>query len=97
MAALIYTMLGLWASGLIARMLIGAGLTLIVAGALDVSVTAMLDKASSYFTGIPQDIFDLLMLGGIHTGLSIIGGAMITKALVNTAGRIVGLRMGGTA
>ncbi len=95
MIQLVYSLLTMWATGLIAKLVIGAGMTFLVAVAMDQSITAILDQASGYITGLPSVALQLMLLGGVGTMISIIGGAMITKALVNTAGRILGVKLNG--
>lgn len=93
MINLVYGLLSLWASGLIAALLIGGGFTLLIGAALNTVITNLLNTASSYMAGTASSVFDLIMLGGVGEALSIIGGAMITRAMITTAGRVLGVAL----
>lgn len=91
MAQLIFAILSLWASGMIAALLIGGGLTLLVGVGLNAAIEGLLNSASAYVGGATSGVFNLLMMGGVGEALSILGGAIITKAMINMAGRILGV------
>ena len=97
MPAVIFAILTAFATSLLARVLIGAGLTLIVASAMDVTSTGLLNAASGHISGLPAVALDLILLGGVGTMLSIIGGALITKAALTAAGTILGVKLKGGA
>lgn len=95
MPAIIFALLQMWATGLIARLLIGGGLTVLVGAAMDVTLTAMLNQVVSNISGMPSVALQLLLLGGVGTAISIIGGALITRAVVNMAGKVMGVKLNG--
>jgi len=75
----------------IARILVGAGLTLITSVGIDTAFAALLNSATS---GIGSSGYiGLLQLGGVGAAMSIVGSAMLTRVALNGAGRIIGARL----
>lgn len=69
-----------WAmGGLIARMLVGAGLTLVGYVSFVPLVMTGLNQLNSALGGLPADMLQVLLLGGLGEVLSIIGSAMLTR------------------
>lgn len=95
MPTVIFTMLQLWAGSLLARLLIGGGLTLLIGAAIDVSISSLLTTAVASIGGLPQISLQIFLLSGISTVLSIIGGALLTKAAMSTAGKVMGVKLNG--
>ena len=82
-----------WAlSGMIARLLVGAGLTIITATALTALVSAALDGVGTSMGGLPAAAFQLALLGGVAEFLSIIGSALLTRAAMRAAMAGLGLK-----
>lgn len=82
-----------WASsGLLARILVGAGLTLVVYSGVSVGVQSLLQQAASSMSGMPTAIVQLALLSGVGEGLSILGSALLTRVGLTMAGNIAGLR-----
>lgn len=81
-----------WFSGLlknlfgdsIARMLSGAGLTLVSSAVLIPLVTTMLNQAASLMGGIPGDMLQVIGLFGFGEAMSIMGSAMLTRLAVDS-------------
>ena len=83
---------GAWAvGGLIAKVLVGAGLTLVTASFVAGYVNDLLDYLGDQIGGMPADLLALLGLGGFGTMLSIIGSAMLARVALNGVQRIVGV------
>ena len=97
MGALIYAGLSLFATSLLARLLIGGGITLLVSSGLSAAVDGLLSSALSSFGGLPELAYQLFLMGGIGTAFSVIGGAVITRVALLAAGRVLGITMGGGA
>lgn len=69
-----------WAmGGLIARILVGAGLTLVGYASFVPLVYTGLNQLNSALGGLPADMLQVLLLGGLGEVLSIIGSAMLTR------------------
>lgn len=90
MGAVIAGLLAWWASGLLARLLIGGGISLVVATGLNALIESFLSQAASYASGVPADVLGLSLLFGWGTALSIIGGALLTRVGIQTAANIIG-------
>jgi hypothetical protein len=82
-----------WASvGLIQRVLLGAGLTLIVYSGVSELAESLLNSVSSNFSQLPSAMFQLAMLSGIGESLSILGSAVLSRIAISMASNIAGLR-----
>ena len=88
-------LLGSLLGNFIARILTGAGLTIVTGAVLVPVVTTALDAAASTLGGVPGDILGVVNLGGLGECMSIIGSAMLTRTTIN-AGR-VGLKKAASA
>lgn len=92
MHALLYGVLAWAMAGLIPRLLVGAGLTLVVYSGISVGVGALLQQAASYIGGAGGAVAQLALLAGVGEFLSIIGSALLTRVGLVMAGNIAGLR-----
>jgi hypothetical protein len=77
--------------GLLARVLIGAGMGVVTYGVLTTAVAGALSAMVAQFGGIPSDMLNLLLLSGVGQGLSIIGAAMTARAAMRAASVGVGM------
>ncbi|WP_297927700.1 DUF2523 family protein [Metallibacterium sp.] len=77
--------------GLLARVLIGAGMGVVTYGVLTTAVAGALSAMVAQFGGIPADMLNLLLLSGVGQGLSIIGAAMSARAAMRAASVGVGM------
>ncbi len=77
--------------GLLARVLIGAGMGVVTYGALSTAVTAALNALTAQFSGLPSDVLNMLLLSGVGQGLSIIGSAMAARAAMRAASVGIGM------
>ncbi len=77
--------------GLLARVLIGAGMGVVTYGVLTTAVAGALSAMVAQFGGIPADMLNLLLLSGVGQGLSIIGAAMTARAAMRAASVGVGM------
>lgn len=77
--------------GLLARVLIGAGMGVVTYGVLTTAVAAGLNAMVAQFGGMPADMLNLLLLSGVGQGLSIIGAAMTARAAMRAASVGVGM------
>lgn len=75
---------------LLGRVLVGGGLALVTFAALNVLVNTLLDVIYSYMSGLPSQVAALIALSGLGTGLSLLGGAFLTRAALAAAS--VGLK-----
>lgn len=85
-----------WALGsFIARVLIGAGLVLLISEGLDAIVTSALNSAVSSLSGggLPAASFQLALLSGIGSALSIVGAAIVTRISFMAGSRILGVAL----
>lgn len=69
----------------IARMLSGAGLALTTGMVLTPMMTGGLQAAASAIGGVPADILNVALLGGLGSVMSIVGTAMVTRIAVSSA------------
>ena len=90
MLAILAKLAAWYASGWIARILVGGGLTLLTATAVSSGVQSLLTSAASGI-GAAGQVAQLILLGGYGDALSIIGSAIITRATLLYASRIIGI------
>lgn len=81
----LYQLLENLLGGSIARMLTGAGLTLVSYAALSGVLLGALNAAAAAFGGFADALYQITMLSGIGHALSIIGAAMMTRIALNSA------------
>lgn len=77
--------------GLLARVLIGAGMGVVTYGVVSTAITAALNAMISQFSGLPADMLNMLLLSGVGPGLSIIGSAMTARAAMRAASVGIGM------
>lgn len=90
MGALAATLLAWASAGLLSRVLVGAGITLITSVTLVPYVTGMLGNLVGMMQGLSSDLLNILLLAGVGEGITIIGGALLFKVALNGANRIIG-------
>lgn len=86
--------LAVWVlGGMIARLLVGAGVTLLTASFLGGLAEDMLAYAVQALGqgGVP---FQILLLTGIGQGVSIIGSAILTRLSIVAGARVIGIKIG---
>jgi len=92
MQALLYGVLA-WATGsAVARMLAGAGLTVVVFAGVGTLVQSLLDDAATELGGLPGDILSIMYLGGVGIALSIVGSALLARVALVFAANVAGLK-----
>lgn len=69
----------------IARMLSGAGMSVVSFAAILPVVTAALNLCASSIGGLPSDVASLMLLSGAGECVSIIGSATLTRMAINAA------------
>lgn len=90
MGPILYTV-GAWLLGsAVSRLLVGAGLGIVSFAVLDSIITGFLNQAASSLSGLPQLTLSLLGLAGVSTGISIVGGALLTAAAIKSASIAIG-------
>lgn len=77
--------LGGIAGSLGTRVLVGTGLALAVATGLDVLVSNSLSFVVAQFSGLPANIGSIVLLFGLGEALSILGAALLTRAVLAAA------------
>lgn len=92
MPAFLYGIFAWMLGNAAARILTGAGLGLISFAVLDSIITNFLDSAASSLSGLPQLTLALLGIAGVGTGISIVGGALLTAAAIKSATVAIGLK-----
>lgn len=81
-----------WALGsFIARILIGASLTLLLATGFDVAVRTFLNQAAGYIGSAPNVALQLMLLSGVGTALSLLGGAILSRIVLQAGARVIGI------
>lgn len=68
------------ASSLVARLLIGAGLSIASYVWVGSAIEGLLGQVSSAWGGMPSAVVQLIALGGAGQALSIIGAALVARA-----------------
>lgn len=82
----------IWAlTSAVSRILLALGIGLVTYTAIQALVHQFLDMAKGSITGLPYQILAILHLAGADQALSIIGGALLTRAAINAAKVSVGL------
>ncbi|MEN5264235.1 DUF2523 family protein [Stenotrophomonas sp. TWI587] len=74
----------------IARMLGGAGLSVISMAAIMPVVLGALNLVASKLQGMPADLASLALLSGAGEGLSVIGSAIMARMAISAAGVGIG-------
>lgn len=69
----------------IARMLSGAGLSVVSFAAILPVVTSALNLCAQHISSLPGDVASLMLLGGAGECVSIIGAAVLTRMSINAA------------
>lgn len=69
----------------IARLLSGAGMSVLSFAAILPIVTAALNLCASHIGGLPSDVASLLLLSGAGECVSIVGSAALTRVTINAA------------
>jgi Protein of unknown function (DUF2523). len=88
MPALFYALL-VWVLGsALARVLLGAGLTVLTFNWLDEFVIEALDAVTAQLSGTPG--LDIMLLAGVGEALSIIGSALVARATIEVARIYIG-------
>lgn len=92
MMAFLYGLLAWASAGLIQRVLLGAGLTLIVYSGVSELAESLLNSISGSLGQLPTAIYQLAMLSGIGDAISILGSAVLSRIAISMASSIVGLK-----
>jgi len=92
MHAFLYGVLAWAMAGLIPRLLVGAGLTLVVFSGVSVGITSLLTMAANYISGAGGAVLQLALLSGVGEFMSLIGSALLTRVGLVMAGNVAGLR-----
>lgn len=79
-------------SGFLANVLAGAGLGVVSYAGLSAAILAALSVVQTYFSGLPADMFGMVMLLGVGEALSMIGSALLVRAAIASAGISIGRR-----
>lgn len=79
MHALLLKLLKWTFGGLIAQVLVGAGITLFGYGAMIGLMQYALNQVAGALGGVSGDVLDILLLGGLGESLTIVGSAMVTR------------------
>jgi len=92
MGSLVYGFVTWMLGNAAARLLTGAGLGVLSFAVLNTIINSFLDSAVSSLNGLPQLTISLLGLAGVGTGISIVGGALLTAAAIKSASVAVGIK-----
>lgn len=79
MHAILFSLAKWIVGGLIARMIIGAGMTVVSYIAFIPIVQFGLDQVSDAMGGMAGDMLNVLLLGGVGEVLSIVGSGLLTR------------------
>lgn len=80
------TTLFIWVlSGMIARMLLGAGLTVLTFSLAYPYVEQLLNYGADALSSVPSAILQLALLTGIGEFITIVGSALLTRAAIKAA------------
>jgi len=93
MIGALYQVLAAMSAHLFARVVVGAGLTLIVGGSLTLLVQPRLEAAAASIGGIGGDLGQLILLGGLGEALTILGSAILTRLAIQVANRVLGIKV----
>ena len=91
MKAFLFEALQWFAKGGVPAFLTSAGMTMVVFAGLDIAVEAALDAAVDEMNGIPSEVLDLALVGGLGEFISILGSALMTRAALIAAQNVMGL------
>lgn len=78
-------------SSAIAKIFVSLGIGLITYTGILALVREFLDQSQGFLSQLPSEILALLHIAGVDQALSIIGGALLTRAAINAAKVSVGL------
>ncbi len=85
MGKLLYLILGNIVGTGIARLLTGAGLSLVTFAALTPLVLSMLNAGANAFSGIASATLNIMLLSGLGVALSAIGSGILTRVAIVAA------------
>ncbi len=77
-------------SSFVLRFFAALGISFFTYKALDVVVTASLDKIQSTISGAPADLLNILALTGFPAAMSIIAGALLTSVAITSLKTFLG-------
>lgn len=82
----------LWAlTGLIPRLMVGAGLTFLTAAGISTLVNDALNSAAGGLSQLPASVFQVVAMSGVGSALSIVGSAILTRLAIVSATKIIGV------
>jgi len=84
-----------WAfSGAMASILVGGGVTLVLATGLDYAINTFLSAAASAMGGMTGDVLNLSLLFGWGQAISVVGGAFLSRVALVAAANVIGINKG---
>jgi len=78
-------------SSAVAKVLVALGIGFMTYSGILALVETFLDQSTGFLSQLPVEILSLMHLAGVDQALSIIGGAMLTRAAIQAAKVSVGL------
>lgn len=78
MGAWLTKVLSLVLGGLLARVIVGAGMTILTYAGITVAVQGLLDELVQHMTELPAAVLNIALLFGVGEAINIIGSAMLT-------------------
>lgn len=91
MPAILIAILSAFASSLVARLLLGAGLAFFTYNWIDGLVLDIQTQISQLFNGLPSDIFGLVSIMKIPQALSVVVSALGVAAFIKTSKVFLGI------
>ena len=86
MGAFFMKLLSMVLGGLLARVLIGAGMTVVTYAGITVAAEALLNEAVQHFAELPAAILNICLLFGVGEAVNITGSAMLTVLAFKSLG-----------
>lgn len=95
MPAFLYGLLSWMAAGLVQRVLVGAGITLVVFTGTESMVESALNSIGAKFGALPSTVAQIAMLAGVGEFLTLLGAALLTRLAIDAAMNIAGFKVNG--
>lgn len=78
----------------VGRILVGAGLSLVIYSGVSGFIDSALSNFDSLLSGLPADMVQILAIAGFGEGFSVFLGGVTAIIAITTGSRIVGVRLG---
>lgn len=91
MGALFARLFSFFVGNFLARVLTGAGMSIITVAWLGPMVTSLVSQVSGNFNGLTGDFVHILALSGVFQGVGYVLTAIVSRVAIDSAGNVMGV------